>query len=183
MVDFDCKWDGELWRGIPSAPDYKASETGRIARFAPAKTRTVPYLLPASISGRAYAKAKLTIDSQKKMVAIHRIVCEAWNGPQPIGLDHCCHCNGDPTDNRPGNLRWDTCKGNLADRKKHGTEMIGDRNGRSRLTWEQVREMRNECSGEYGDFSRLERKYGIANSQVHEIIKRKSWWPEPEAAR
>jgi hypothetical protein len=41
-------------------------------------------------------------------------------GPAPEGMEGC-HYNGDPTDNRLENLRWDTRKANVADAIRHGT--------------------------------------------------------------
>jgi hypothetical protein len=44
---------------------------------------------------------------------VHRLVCEAFNGPPPSpGLD-CEHIDENPRNNRPENLRWATRKENL----------------------------------------------------------------------
>lgn len=49
---------------------------------------------------------------------VHHLVLEAFHGPRPTGL-HGCHNNGDPLDNRAGNLRWDTQSGNMRDFHRH----------------------------------------------------------------
>lgn len=51
---------------------------------------------------------------------VHKLVLEAFVGPRPAGLE-ACHNNGDGTDNRLTNLRWDTHKANMADQFEHGT--------------------------------------------------------------
>jgi hypothetical protein len=71
-----------------------------------------------------------------------------FRGPCPPGME-ACHNNGDPTDNRLCNLRWDTHANNEADKIRHGTYFIrarlkGERNGNSKLTEEEVRLIR-EC--------------------------------------
>jgi hypothetical protein len=52
---------------------------------------------------------------------VHSLVALAFLGPCPEGLE-CCHWDGDPGNNRPGNLRWDTSSANLLDRQRHGTD-------------------------------------------------------------
>ena len=44
---------------------------------------------------------------------VHRLVCEAFHGPQPEGKPVVLHLNEDALDNRPENLRWGTQKENL----------------------------------------------------------------------
>lgn len=53
---------------------------------------------------------------------VHRLVMAAFVGPCPEGL-MVCHNNGDPTDNRLVNLRYDTGSGNMLDRRRHGTDV------------------------------------------------------------
>lgn len=45
---------------------------------------------------------------------------EAFVGPCPEGME-VCHNNGDCTDNRLENLRYDTKSANMLDRVRHGT--------------------------------------------------------------
>lgn len=47
---------------------------------------------------------------------IHKLVLEAFVGERPSGMQ-ACHGNGDKTDNRLVNLRWDTVKANHRDKK------------------------------------------------------------------
>ena len=59
-------------------------------------------------------------DGSRKIAKVHRLVLEAFVGPNPPGLE-CCHNNGDPSDNRVENLRWGTHRENMRDKIKHGT--------------------------------------------------------------
>lgn len=54
----------------------------------------------------------------------HRMVAEAFLGPCPKGLE-VCHGDGNPINNRVGNLRYDTHRNNMLDAIQHGTFMGG----------------------------------------------------------
>ena len=51
---------------------------------------------------------------------VHVLVAEAFLGARPEGADCVCHNNGDPSDNRLENLRYDDRSGNSFDRRLHG---------------------------------------------------------------
>jgi hypothetical protein len=57
---------------------------------------------------------------RQRRALVHHLVLEAFVGPCPPGQEGC-HGNGDFTDNHVANLRWDTPKGNHADKRRHGT--------------------------------------------------------------
>jgi hypothetical protein len=44
---------------------------------------------------------------------VHRLVCEAFHGPQPQDKPVVIHIDEDATNNRQENLRWGTQKENL----------------------------------------------------------------------
>ena len=50
---------------------------------------------------------------------VHRLVMAAFVGPCPADME-VCHNNGDPTDNRLANLRYDTRAANVRDCIDHG---------------------------------------------------------------
>ena len=51
---------------------------------------------------------------------VHHLVLEAFVGPRPDGAE-CCHGDGDASNNRLSNLRWDTHRANVLDAVAHGT--------------------------------------------------------------
>ena len=55
-----------------------------------------------------------------RTLRVHRLVMEAFVGPCPDGRE-VCHNNGDPSDNRRANLRYDTRSANVLDAVRHGT--------------------------------------------------------------
>ena len=76
-----------------------------------------------------------------RMIKVHIAVCETFHGPRPSG-HHAAHDNGVKIDCSAENVQWKTPAENAADKRRHGTENDGERNGRHKLTVDQVREIR-----------------------------------------
>lgn len=118
----------ETWKPIPGWEGYyEASDLGRIRsvdrviegrwgpRVALGKVLTAH---PLKIGG--YLQVKLCRDARMKGEMVHVLVLSAFVSPRPDGLE-ACHGNGNVTDNRPANLRWDTRSANMLDKVRHGT--------------------------------------------------------------
>lgn len=50
----------------------------------------------------------------------------------------CRHLDGNPSNNRPENLRWGTAKENSDDMIRHGTRLYGESNHKAKLSEQQV---------------------------------------------
>lgn len=85
------------------------------------RSRTLKFNL---IQGRPYVD--LRRPGAREHVAVSRLVALAHLGPGPEGHD-VCHDDGQPHHNNAGNLRWDTKRGNMADKVRHGTDHYGKR--------------------------------------------------------
>ena len=124
----------------------------------------------------------LSRSGKKTSRPIHRLVLEAWVGPCPEGLI-CCHNNGLPWDNRVENLRWDNYQANADDALRHGTRARGSRCGASKLTEDDVFQIRRlRAEGEsIGD---LAVRFGVTEYNIKAIVYRRSWrhLPCPEGA-
>lgn len=125
--------------------------------------------LKPSPDGRGY----LCVAPLQKSVKLHALILEAFRGPCPAGME-ACHGNGIPADCRLDNLRWDTPKGNTADKHQHGTFPRGVVNGRAVLNEEQVRDIRKlYATGltqrEIGEM------YGLRDTTISAITRRKRW--------
>jgi hypothetical protein len=73
---------------------------------------------------------------------VHTLVCCAFTGPPPVGMDQVRHLNGQPGDNSTGNLCWGTALQNAADRKRHGRQSHGETSARAKFTQAQVDALR-----------------------------------------
>lgn len=59
-------------------------------------------------------------DGKHRTRLVHHLVLEAFIGPRPRGTEGC-HWDGDASNNRASNLRWDTHIANEHDKRRHGT--------------------------------------------------------------
>jgi hypothetical protein len=120
---------------------------------------------------------------------IHRLVLETFVGPRPPGFT-CDHKDGIKTNNALDNLEWVTVGENnrrawamgLCEATREGArERGGERGPNARLTWAQVREIRDRCSlGE--TWAALAREFGVSIRAVGDIVHGQTW-KEPEATQ
>lgn len=101
---------------IPSLPEYVASSHGRVMR--------VPHVAKAGCfgsrsvggvprTGEDGGEGRLIISFRGKSYKVHRLVCEAFNGPAPFPAAVVMHIDEDYRNNRPENLKWATQRENL----------------------------------------------------------------------
>ena len=100
----------ETWKPIVGRLiAYEVSDLGRV------RNRNGRILKPTPV-GKGYLRVRIVGRDRY----IHHLVLESFVGPCPLGMQ-ACHNNGDKTDNRSANLRWDTPSSNNRDQVKHGT--------------------------------------------------------------
>lgn len=116
----------EEWRPVIGwESTHMASSLGRVRSVSrpvsgPRK-RVEGRVLSPSRHRRGHHRYQLHADGRVGYVQAHRAVLEAFVGPCPSGME-ACHNNGDPSDNRLVNLRWDTRSNNTLDAVRHGTQ-------------------------------------------------------------
>lgn len=122
-----------------------------------------------------YQYLRLSVGGKQIQRTVHRLVLEAFAGPCPRGME-CRHLNGNPSDNRPENLRWGTKAENAADKIKHGTttRVRGEQNGSNKLTESDVQEIRRR-SGSGEPYQSIAADFGITRQHVGVISRRKKW--------
>jgi hypothetical protein len=127
---------------------------------------------PFARNGNGYAiKERTTNESQ----LVSRIICEKVHGPPPSTKHESCHnCGkGNLGCINPHHLRWDTRTGNQAERVIHGTDNRGERHGRSKLSWEQVREIRKMQGILSGD--KVAAKFNVKPTIIYNIWQGRKW--------
>lgn len=162
---------GETWKNVVGFEGYILSNQGRIydtlnKRFISRSDNGHGYLTVQLNRGRLRGSAHRRV---------HVLVLEAFVGPRPIGF-HACHNDGDKLNNCVWNLRWDSCKGNMRDKRKHGTtqDQTGEKNPVSKLTKEDVLEIRKLLNR--GIYQRtIAAKFGISRTCVSAIRTGRNW--------
>lgn len=114
-----------------------------------------------------------------KNTLAHRLAWLRANGKPPTGMEVCHKCDNPPCCN-PSHLFLATHAENMTDkeRKGRGGQLKGEHHGASKLTAEQVLEIR----ARYKKYSRneqgsvaLAKEFGVCLQSICEIIIRKTW--------
>lgn len=157
----------EEWRIIKGYDGlYQVSNYGRVKSFKFGKEK----ILKPGIDGKGYYIISLSLDNIRKTYLIHRLVGLTFI-PNPEDKATINHINGIKTDNNISNLEWNTAKENYQHAVNTGLSNKGEKNGRSKLTEEQVLEIRS---------SNLKRKelakiYNVSPRLISLIINNKIW--------
>lgn len=172
----------EVWKWIDGYENrYEVSNLGRVRSWCIAnskKSRAEPLILKSQ-NVNAYKAVNLGKNNQQY---IHILVAEAFIGKRPgAGSEiHCCHRDGDTSNNSASNLRWDTVAANHADKVAHGTNMEGEKHHAAKLTQSQVIEIREKLkTAKRGDQDRIAIEYGVGQTTISKI-KRGVIWREEE---
>jgi hypothetical protein len=106
----------------------------------------------------------------------HRYSYEAYHGSIPEGdwvIRHTCDV---PACVNPAHLVIGTRLDNARDRDRRGRNgLTGEKSPGSKLTEEQVREIRREWTGAFGQPKEMARKYGVKASTLYAIVQGKTW--------
>lgn len=104
-----------------------------------------------------------------KMHTLGSLVLRAFVGPPPPKME-CCHFpDRDVLNNNLTNLRWDTHRSNMLDRRKHGTETVAKINQQKADRIRKLYATGAFTMRELGDL------YGLTVGTIHPIIHRKTW--------
>jgi hypothetical protein len=153
------------WRVCARFPDYEVSERGKKASGIIGKVMK-PYRRPDG-----YDMFQLREGNRAFRPLAHQLVAEAFLGPKPFSGAEVCHRDGTRDNNHWTNLRWDSCKGNHADKAEHGTLLRGERTPAAKLTTAQVTEIRQKAAD--GILQRvLAAEYGVQQSQISRVVRR-----------
>lgn len=121
-----------------------------------------------------YLNVTLRKDGKPFQLYVHHLVLLAFVGPRPNGQE-CCHKDGNGLNNKLGNLRWDTHKGNHEDDVANGTRRRGELNkGGGKLTESMVLEIRR-LRNLGAALPPLAKRFGVTKSMICSIAKRRSW--------
>ena len=124
-----------------------------------------------------YLIAVLRFNGNSYTKKVHQLVCEAVYGPCPLGME-VCHNDNNPSHNDYWNLRYDTDKGNQADRVIYGTDHNGEKSPNAKSTWIKTGEIREKYASGHYSYRRLGLEYGMCAGNVYRIVKNLMWKEE-----
>ena len=170
----------EIWKDIPRLEgQYQVSSLGRIRSM----SRYIPVNGPKG-KHRRLQKGRIIVQRKRdssghlgfdlehgKTLQTHRLVAAAFLGPCPEG-QMVLHNNGDPTDNRPDNLRYGTYSDNHRDIYLQGGKAF-------KLTLEDVEGIRFGAACGLSD-RELAWNFGISRNMANQIRNGKRYgWYQP----
>lgn len=124
--------------------------------------------------GRGYNCVRLTKNGKSKNKKVSRLVANAFV-PNPENKPQVNHIDGVKTNDLPVNLEWSTLKENHRHAKINGLKATGECNGNSKLTKEEVLEIRDLYDrGEYSQRD-LAEMFDMSRSPIQSIVNRKTW--------
>jgi hypothetical protein len=164
------------WRAIPGFEGiYDVSTDGRVRswytgggfRLVKPRERT----LQRDKDG--YPFVLLYRGGKAKGFRVSALVLMAFRGPRPPAGE-ASHRDGNKVNNAANNLIWESRIDNEKRKEQHGTRPRGSGNHASKLTEDSVQSIRaRRTAGE--KLLSLAQEYGVTESEVSAICKRKVW--------
>ena len=180
----------ERWRSIPGFEEqYEVSDFGNVRSLDVARYVAPTHIAKGftkhikgkllKVSPKRDRKGKvitvrvsLRRDGQYHHFGVHCLVLEAFVGPRPDG-HYGCHIDDQPINNKLNNLYWGTPTQNCADKIRHGNQQRGSEIPWSKLTEDDVRDIRARAP--QTTRTALAEEYGVGQSQISRIVLRYQW--------
>jgi len=168
-----------LPKTIPDFPDYAITKDGRVWSRLRKNTkgeRCGDKWLKPYVGQSGHLQVCLWRGGKSYSVGIHHLLLETFVGPHPQGMQ-CRHLNGNPADNRLGNLAWGTAKENAKDRELHGNTFHprGEKQGQSKLTEQDVRMIIYMYRTGLFLQREIAKIHKVTGATVSRILNRKRW--------
>lgn len=167
-----CNAHFQMWKKHGD-PTIRMNAYGNVLSFFNSQvlshTADTCLIWPYATAGRGYGV--VTIDEKKRYV--HRLVCEAENGPAPSKTHEAAHSCGNRLCVARNHLSWKTPFENEKDKLEHGTRVRGEKVGNSRLRECEVKEIRR-LKGSMSQ-AKIAKMFGVSQTLVGHIHRRAVW--------
>jgi len=166
----------EIWKPVVGfEPFYDISNQGRVRSKHTIGRPAKDGILAQSANRKGYLRVHLSGGNKRFSIVVHRIVLEAFVGPQPSVIHETNHKNGIKNDNRAENLEWLTPIENNAHAVALGLwhPHIGEAHGRAKLKASDIPIIR-ACEGKETS-GQVAKRYGVTSTAIYTIWKRINW--------
>lgn len=178
---------GELWKAIPDFPGYEVSNQGRVRsvdrylectnRFGNRERRFYRGRILLSRLKEGYPSVTLGGIHDERGYNIHVLLMRAFVGPYPSKDHEIAHDDGNRCNNFLSNLRYKTYQEQYQDRVRHGRAQRGEGHYNSKLTEQDVREIRKSKD----THRTLANRYGVTRGAIIQVKNGYSWkWLDVE---
>lgn len=124
-------------------------------------------------NGDGYSSVELRLNGRGQRYKVHSLILLTFIGPKPQGKE-ARHLDGNRLNPELKNLVWGTPAQNQMDRRMHGTDNGGHRNGHAKLTWNEVHKIRRLFAQGYSR-QKLFRLFYVSPSTMDRIVLGKTW--------
>jgi hypothetical protein len=163
------------FRELPQFPGYRVGDDGSVwSRRDHGVIRGPWRQLKPKLDKDGYSVLALRANNCDRHCRIHVLMLMAFVGPRPNGQVGR-HIDDDKSNNKLSNLAWGTLKQNSQDAVRNGCfDFRGERNGRAKLTENDVREIRKLRAAGLTQ-KQVAQRFGIHWMRVSEIDRKKAW--------
>lgn len=166
------------WKKVAGFENYEVSETGLVRVIEATVKKSAGEIVAQVNLARGYKGVGLMRNGKQIMCKVHRLVALAFlPPPENTQRNLVAHNDGSCDNNHFQNLRWATCKENLGDRACHGTTLDGARNGRVKLTAEQVIEIRRRYKPRHkmDGAAAMAKEFGVTDVAIIKAARGDNW--------
>lgn len=170
----------EVWKPIAQFNGrYDVSNKGRIRSWINMGRRKLktPEIRKTGYNNCGYEYIVISYKSKQYTESIHRLVAITFI-PNPENKPCVNHIDGDKTNNHASNLEWMTHKENTRHGMETGLisfESHGEKNGMSRLTRNDVLDIRNTYRLGCVTQQEIADAWGLSSGHVNDIINKRRW--------
>lgn len=171
---------GDVWVDIPGFEGIYVISNNLIIMSLPKKGvhpgRKAGNVITPVLGWGGYLTVALRKNKKMVRIYLHRIVALAFI-PNPEGKPILNHKNSIRTDNSVSNLEWCTYSENNAHSHRTGRQVVyrGEKHSGSKLTWDQVNEIRAKYKKGVYTITMLCEEFGMSRCPIFCIIKNKTW--------
>jgi hypothetical protein len=171
----------EVWKAIPDFPGYQVSDHGRVRSFWKVGQRkwylvnSPQRIMRPAPTSCGYLRLSLFREGKDFSRHLHFLVLLSFIGPRPNKDYQCCHNDGNRKNNFLINLRYDTRKNNEDDKLIHNTLTIGEHNGCSKLTENQIIEIRKIKQEINLSNKAIASIFNVCRENIGMIVRRQTW--------